>query len=136
MSSLLSTLSSTFHSNRKLLLSSILIGYLGNKLYCLSNEKTSNSLYGSIIDHSIFPHFIVNKQGLWLYYREWRIEKSIGIIFIIHGYGEHSGRYEHLAKEFNDQGYDVFSLDQQGKYRNSSKISVALNSMFRNCSID
>lgn len=37
-----------------------------------------------------------------------------GIIFYLHGFGEHCGNYGYFAKYFADQGYDFFGLDQRG----------------------
>ena len=31
-----------------------------------------------------------------------------------HGFGEHAGRYHHIAKYFTARGYAVFALDHQG----------------------
>jgi lysophospholipase len=36
------------------------------------------------------------------------------VIFLIHGIGEHSGRYRHVAQYLNDHGYAVVSYDHRG----------------------
>jgi alpha-beta hydrolase superfamily lysophospholipase len=36
------------------------------------------------------------------------------IVLILHGIGEHSGRYQHVAEQFTSQGYAVYSLDYRG----------------------
>lgn len=36
------------------------------------------------------------------------------IIFIVHGYGEHRGRYAHVAEAFNHAGYLVYTIDHRG----------------------
>lgn len=38
-------------------------------------------------------------------------------IVIVHGQGEHSGRYAHITKAMNDAGINVFSYDQRGHGR-------------------
>ncbi|MCO5143959.1 MAG: lysophospholipase [Oligoflexia bacterium] len=43
--------------------------------------------------------------------------KKKASILIIHGLGEHSGRYQALAKHFNKLGIDVFSFDLRGHGR-------------------
>ena len=35
-------------------------------------------------------------------------------MLIVHGIGEHSGRYEHVGGHFADAGIDVLSYDQRG----------------------
>jgi alpha-beta hydrolase superfamily lysophospholipase len=57
-----------------------------------------------------------------LYYRSWFTSQSPkGVICIIHGLGEHSGRYDHLAKGFNTAGYNVFALDLRGHGKSEGK---------------
>jgi len=62
----------------------------------------------------IFPQFIRNEQGLWLYTRAWEVPSPRAVIFISHGYGEHCGRYDHVALLFNQAGYSVYAVDHQG----------------------
>lgn len=35
-------------------------------------------------------------------------------LLIVHGYGEHSGRYSHVAKYFVERGYAVYAIDHDG----------------------
>jgi alpha-beta hydrolase superfamily lysophospholipase len=37
-------------------------------------------------------------------------------VFLFHGLGEHSGRYNHVAAAFNARNYAVFALDHHGTY--------------------
>ena len=55
-----------------------------------------------------------NSGSLNLYYQQWLIDAPKAIIVIAHGLGEHSGRYEHVAKFFNDNSYSVYALDHRG----------------------
>ncbi|MDE3133499.1 MAG: lysophospholipase [Acidobacteriota bacterium] len=51
-----------------------------------------------------------------------------GVVTIAHGYGEHVGRYQHVAARLNESGYAVYGLDHQGHGRSAGKrgrISVA-----------
>ncbi len=73
------------------------------------------------------------RDNLWIFTREWLVPVSLvpssdeskvseiprvrGLIFICHGYGEHCGRYEMLAKYFNSLGFHVFSQDHIGHGR-------------------
>lgn len=37
-----------------------------------------------------------------------------GVILLVHGMGEHSGRYHHVAQALNQAGYAVYALDHRG----------------------
>ena len=41
-------------------------------------------------------------------------KKPIGVICLVHGLGEHGGRYKHVAEFFNEAGYAFLSFDQCG----------------------
>jgi acylglycerol lipase len=54
-------------------------------------------------------------DGLNLYYQIWKAaDEQKGVICLIHGLGEHSGRYEHWASLLNQAGYSVVSFDLRG----------------------
>jgi acylglycerol lipase len=56
-----------------------------------------------------------NFKDLDIYYQGWLPEgKTRGVILIIHGLHEHSGRYQHVGSFFSDQGYAVYGLDFPG----------------------
>ena len=53
--------------------------------------------------------------GLELYCRRWRSEtKPKAILAIVHGHGEHSGRYENVVDWFVPRGYSVYAFDLRG----------------------
>ena len=41
-------------------------------------------------------------------------ENVKGLLCLVHGYGEHSGRYHHVAQALTDAGYAVVGLDLRG----------------------
>jgi len=43
-----------------------------------------------------------------------QVENPKAVIVIAHGLGEHLGRYDYVAKKFNDWGYGVLRYDQRG----------------------
>jgi alpha-beta hydrolase superfamily lysophospholipase len=53
-------------------------------------------------------------DGQRLFLRDWPKPQARGAVLIVHGLGEHSGRYELLAQWFNQRGYAVRSYDQRG----------------------
>ncbi|MFB3118400.1 MAG: lysophospholipase [Myxococcota bacterium] len=55
--------------------------------------------------------------GQLLFRRSWLPRSSERIIILVHGYGEHSGRYEHTASDLARAGYEVHAYDQQGHGR-------------------
>ena len=60
---------------------------------------------------------VTPSQGLLLHTRQWLLrgsKKPKGLVFLTHGYGEHIGRYEHVAAALNAAGLAVFGLDNQG----------------------
>jgi alpha-beta hydrolase superfamily lysophospholipase len=53
-----------------------------------------------------------------LYTQEWVPEGLVkGSIVLVHGLGEHSSRYVHVSKFFNQAGYAVFAFDLRGHGR-------------------
>ncbi|WP_266168754.1 alpha/beta hydrolase [Dyella subtropica] len=53
-------------------------------------------------------------DGRQLAVRDWSHAKMRGAVLIVHGLGEHSGRYQRLAQWFHTRGYAVRSYDQRG----------------------
>ena len=56
-------------------------------------------------------------DGQRLFLRDWPNRSAHDAVLIVHGLGEHSGRYEALAKWFLAHGYAVRSYDQRGHGR-------------------
>lgn len=57
----------------------------------------------------------LNHRGQSIYYQSWLPESQPqGILLILHGLHEHSGRYQHLASFFTEHGYAVYGLDFPG----------------------
>lgn len=67
-------------------------------------------------DPELFPQYFPSPStGLWLFTREWLPTAPLrGVLFVVPGMGEHSGRYEFLAASMTKLGLAVYSLDQQG----------------------
>ena len=55
--------------------------------------------------------------GYLLFRRSWLPRSADRIIILVHGYGEHSGRYEHTASDLARAGFEVHAYDQQGHGR-------------------
>lgn len=65
--------------------------------------------------------YLFSQDGLKLKYQYWLPDNSRQIICIIHGLGEHSGRYAPLAKQLNDAQIGVFALDLRGHGESEGK---------------
>ena len=56
-----------------------------------------------------------SNDGLDIFGQYWKTDiEEKAVIALVHGFGEHSGRYEHVAKMFGKNGYSVFALDHRG----------------------
>lgn len=57
-----------------------------------------------------------SKDNLKLFGRAWLSTNSKikGVVNLIHGLGEHSGRYEHVAEAFTQAGYHLTAFDLRG----------------------
>lgn len=53
-------------------------------------------------------------DGLALRGRDWPRDAARGTIVVVHGLGEHAGRYEHVAANLNAAGWRVVGFDQRG----------------------
>ena len=50
-----------------------------------------------------------------VFYRHWQPQESArAVILLVHGLGEHSGRYDDFARFFTDQGVAVVAPDHLG----------------------
>lgn len=61
--------------------------------------------------------FGTTRDGLTQRRRHWAVDAPAGptaAILLVHGIGEHSGRYEHVGDALSDAGFDVLSYDQRG----------------------
>lgn len=61
-------------------------------------------------------------DGLDLFGRYWIPDDELkGVIAIVHGLGDHSGRYSSWARRFNEQHYGVISIDLRGHGKSEGK---------------
>ena len=57
---------------------------------------------------------LTTADGLQLQLREWPLADARGTVLIVHGLGEHIGRYAHVAARLNGWGWRVVGYDQRG----------------------
>ena len=61
------------------------------------------------------------KTGTQLYAREWPAATTRAVVALVHGLGEHIGRYAHVAAHLNAHGYTLIGYDQRGHGRSGGK---------------
>lgn len=63
--------------------------------------------------------------GATLFWQKWLPDESPrAVIMLVHGYAEHSGRYEHVAAHCVERGYAVYALDHWGHGRSDGEPGV------------
>ena len=61
-----------------------------------------------------------NKDGGNFYVQGWEPDqKTKAVIALVHGFGEHSGRYAHVGEAFNKAGYALIGFDLRGHGKSS-----------------
>jgi alpha-beta hydrolase superfamily lysophospholipase len=62
------------------------------------------------------PERLSTRDGLQLHLQHWPGTAARSVL-IVHGLGEHIGRYSHVAAQLNSWGWQVFGYDQRGHGR-------------------
>ncbi len=66
-------------------------------------------------------------QGGSLHVRTWEQTQASHVVVIAHGYGEHIGRYEHVAATLGQHGAAVYGLDHVGHGRSDGERALISN---------
>ena len=53
-------------------------------------------------------------DGIKLYYQAWLPENPKAVVQLIHGFGEHSGRYKNVVNQLEPKGYIIYAHDLRG----------------------
>jgi alpha-beta hydrolase superfamily lysophospholipase len=70
---------------------------------------------GLFIMHQSIETFLSPIDGISIYAQSWLPEESPrGVVVLVHGYAEHSGRYHHVATTIANAGYGAYALDHRG----------------------
>ncbi len=64
---------------------------------------------------------IISNDGLELFGRSWVPAEVRGVICLVHGLGEHIGRYHHVADHFTRLGFALYAYDQRGHGQTKGK---------------
>jgi acylglycerol lipase len=60
------------------------------------------------------PLKVSTRDGINLYVESMTVEHPIGMVCIIHGFGEHIGRYRHVMQSLNASKFNVYGVDLRG----------------------
>lgn len=60
-------------------------------------------------------------DGLEIYAKSWPVDHPKAIISIVHGIGEHIGRYDHMASYYNQANIAVIGNDHRGHGKSAGK---------------
>lgn len=63
----------------------------------------------------------VGAAAATLFGQSWRPEQPKAVVLVVHGFGEHSGRYGYLVPPLTAAGCAVYSLDHRGHGRSPGK---------------
>jgi alpha-beta hydrolase superfamily lysophospholipase len=59
--------------------------------------------------------FFQSQDGTQLHERVWPVDgRALAVVLIVHGYGEHIGRYDQTARDLNQSGFQVRGFDLRG----------------------
>lgn len=60
---------------------------------------------------------LTSADGTKLFARHWQATGARATLLLVHGFGEHSGRYSDFGQHLADNGVDVFAVDLRGHGR-------------------
>lgn len=67
---------------------------------------------------------LTSKDGTELFGRHWAVKTPKAVMALVHGFGEHCGRYDHMATYLNAQRIAVVAADMRGHGKSSGKRGV------------
>ncbi len=63
----------------------------------------------------------ITSDGIKLHGIHWKKENPRAVIALVHGFGEHADRYNHLAAWFGEKGFSVVAYDRRGHGQSGGK---------------
>lgn len=69
---------------------------------------------------------IEGHDGLRIYTQRYELENPVAAVVILHGYCEHSARYDHVVEAFNDAGFNCYLLDHRGHGKSEGQRAAVL----------
>lgn len=65
--------------------------------------------------------YIKNKRAIKLFYQVWQVPQPVMNVIVVHGVGEHSGRYEEFAHFLASKNISVYAFDLHGYGKSAGK---------------
>lgn len=65
--------------------------------------------------------FIKSKDQTSLFYRKFGVKNPRASVLVVHGFGEHGGRYTHVFEKLNQAQFEVFNIDFRGHGHSEGK---------------
>lgn len=65
--------------------------------------------------------YFTGVENTRLFYQNWQAEHPRGVVVIVHGIGEHGGRYRNLINRMRDDGISFYALDHRGHGHSGGK---------------
>lgn len=62
-------------------------------------------------------------DGTKIYYQIWSPENPKGLVLVVHGFAEHSGRYMNVVNTLVPEGYAVWGIDHRGHGKSEGKMN-------------
>jgi acylglycerol lipase len=92
----------------------------------MNSRKLNLGLFSNINNENDMKNTILSwksNDGLDIFGQKWESEDkpAKAVICLVHGFGEHSSRYEHVAQFFTDNNYAVIAYDHRGHGRSGGK---------------
>ncbi len=56
-----------------------------------------------------------------IFFQRWTVENPKGILVLVHGLGEHSGRYQNIVDTLNNKKISIYALDHRGHGKSKGK---------------
>lgn len=56
-----------------------------------------------------------------IFFQNWTVDNPRGILIVVHGLGEHSGRYENIIRALEKKKVSIYALDHRGHGRSKGK---------------
>ncbi len=87
----------------------------------LSDLAPAHALHDPTINRD--EGFLHAPDGLQIFWQSWArdAKQQRGAVALMHGYGEHSGRYDHVAGALVRAGYNVMAIDARGHGRSTGE---------------
>ncbi len=64
---------------------------------------------------------LTSRDGTRLFWQAWPVPEPKAVVAVVHGLGEHSGRYERLASGLNARGFGCCAVDLRGMGRSDGR---------------